>query len=51
MGEEGEKERERNMNVSEKHWLLLAGFQPGAWPANPSMCPDQDLNWQTCSSG
>ena len=46
-GEGRDKERERNINVREKHHLVASHMHPdpGDWTLNPGMCPDQELNW------
>ena len=45
MGEGREKERERNMDVWEKHWSVASHMPPtGDLSQNPGMCPDWELN-------
>ena len=41
--EEGEKERERNINVWEKYQSVASRTRPSQGPGhNPDMCPDQE---------
>ena len=49
-GEEREKERERNIHVLEKHWLVASSMPPaGDLAHNPGMCPDWESNqWPFC---
>ena len=40
-----EKERERNIDVLEKHWLVAShASQTRDLTCNPDMCPDWELN-------
>ena len=44
-GEDREKERERNINVREKHRLAASHMSPNWDQAhNPGMCPDPEWN-------
>ena len=50
-GEGRYKEKERNIDVWEKH-QLVASPTPLTWDLtwNPGMCPDKELNWQPFGS-
>ena len=46
MKKEGERERKRNTDVREKHWLFAFPNALRDLTCNPDMCPDQELNQQ-----
>ena len=48
---EGTRERERNINVQEKHGLVTSPTPPtGDLACNPGMCHDWGLNWRPFGS-
>ena len=50
-GEGREKEKEKNIDVQEKHQLLASHMPPTVDLArNPAMCPDREWNWLPFSS-
>ena len=44
-GERREKDRVRNINVSEKHPSVSSPTHILGPGTKPGMCPDQELNW------
>ena len=44
-GEGREEERERNINVGEKHGSDASRLLERTQPHNLGMCPDEELNW------
>ena len=48
--EEGREKEERNIDISEKHWLVASRTPPaGDLARNPGLCPDWESNQQPFS--